>query len=218
MAMLWEYPAEWQRARAVPALVVRARARRAAALAVGLSEPYEWISVNRQTSVQRTLPAPMTPLSVGPRMAAAVTAAATKAHDEVLQGTQVPPPPGSHQRLLARCSLRISRHVVRRLQTLMTSFSANERAYSRRPSYFRMGRPMPADLRLLDPPEGNFSRWIASRETGPNRPPQEYAGPWRRAASEKPVKVPLAVHAFRTVLRAPSSDGRRPPWRQRQSE
>ena len=87
-------------------MVVRARARRAAALAVGLSEPYEWISANRQTLAQPTPAAPMIPLSVGPRLAAAATAGATKAHDEVLQRTQVPPRPGSHQRLLARCSLR----------------------------------------------------------------------------------------------------------------
>jgi hypothetical protein len=83
MVMLWEYPAEWQRARAAPASAVPARAGRAAAPAVGLSEPYEWISANRQTLEPRTPAAPMTPLSVGPRLAAAVTAGATKAHDEV---------------------------------------------------------------------------------------------------------------------------------------
>jgi len=60
-----------------------------AAPAFGLLEPYEWISANRQTLAQRT----------GDK-------GATKAHDEVLQRTQVPPRPGSHQRLLARCSLR----------------------------------------------------------------------------------------------------------------
>jgi hypothetical protein len=49
MAMLWEHPGERQRARVVPALVVPTRARRATALAVWLSEPYEWISANRQT-------------------------------------------------------------------------------------------------------------------------------------------------------------------------
>jgi hypothetical protein len=38
MAMLWEYPAQWQRAGAVSSLVVPARTRRAAALAVGLLE------------------------------------------------------------------------------------------------------------------------------------------------------------------------------------
>jgi hypothetical protein len=104
--MLWEYPAQWQRAGAVSALVVPARTRRAAALAVGLLERYEWISANRQTLAQRTPAAPMIPPSVGLRSAAAVTMAATKAHDEVLQRTQVPPRPESHQRLLARCSLR----------------------------------------------------------------------------------------------------------------
>jgi hypothetical protein len=36
---------------------------------------------------------------------------------------------------------------------------------------------MPADLRLLDPPEGNFSGLIAGRETDPTRPHQEYAVP-----------------------------------------
>jgi len=41
--MLWEYPAEWQRARAVLASVAPAPGGRAAAPAVGLSEPYEWI-------------------------------------------------------------------------------------------------------------------------------------------------------------------------------
>jgi hypothetical protein len=106
MAMLWEYPAQWQRAGAVSALVVPARTRRAAALAVGLLERYEWISANRQTLAQRTPAAPMIPHSLGLRLPAAVTRGATKAHDEVLQRTQVPPRPGSHQRLLARCSLR----------------------------------------------------------------------------------------------------------------
>jgi hypothetical protein len=87
----------------------------------------------------------MTPLSVGPRLAAAVMAAATKAHDEVLQGTQVPPPLGSHQRLLARCSLRISRH--RQAATNVDDFVLGKR---------RMSRPMPADRRLLDNPGGQF--------------------------------------------------------------
>jgi hypothetical protein len=133
MAMLWEYPAQGQRAWAVPALVVSPRTRRAAAAPVGLSERYEWISANRQTLAPRTPAAPMTPRPVGPRLAAAVTVGATKAHDEALQRTQVQPQPGSHRRLLARCSLRISRHIVRRLQMLM-SFSANERAW---PSHFQ---------------------------------------------------------------------------------
>jgi hypothetical protein len=105
MAMLWEYPAQWQRAGAVSALVVPARTRRAAP-AFGLLEPYEWISANRQTLAQRTPATPMIPPSLGLRLPAAVTRGATKAHDEVLQRTQVPPRPGSHQRLLARCSLR----------------------------------------------------------------------------------------------------------------
>jgi hypothetical protein len=86
-------------------LVVPARTRRAA-LAFGLLERYEWISANRQTLAQRTPAAPMIPPSLGLRLPAAVTRGATKAHDEVWQRTQVPPRPGSHQRLLARCSLR----------------------------------------------------------------------------------------------------------------
>jgi hypothetical protein len=105
MAMLWEYPAQWQRAGAVAALVVPARTRRAAP-ASGLLEPYEWISANRQTLPQRTPAAPMIPPSLGLRLPAAVIRGATKAHDEVWQRTRAPPRPASHQRLLARCSLR----------------------------------------------------------------------------------------------------------------
>ena len=62
-----------------------------------------------------------------------------------------------------------------------------ERAYSRRPSYFPHGPPM-LTFGFWTRRRGNFSRWIASRETDPTRPHQEYAGP---------VKVPPAVHARR---------------------
>jgi hypothetical protein len=55
---------------------------------------------------QRTPAAPMIPPSLGLRLPAAVTRGATKAHDEVWQRTRAPPRPASHQRLLARCSLR----------------------------------------------------------------------------------------------------------------
>jgi hypothetical protein len=61
-----EYQSERQLAGAVPALVVPARARRAAA-AVGTPEPYEWISANLQTLALQTAAVPMTPLSVGLR-------------------------------------------------------------------------------------------------------------------------------------------------------
>jgi hypothetical protein len=53
----------------------------------------------------------MTPLSVGLRLAVTKMVGATKAHDEQLQCTQVPPRPRSRRALLARCSLRISRHL-----------------------------------------------------------------------------------------------------------
>jgi hypothetical protein len=62
-----EYQSERQLAGAVPALVVPARARRAAAAAVGTPEPYEWISANLQTLALQTAAVPMTPLSVGLR-------------------------------------------------------------------------------------------------------------------------------------------------------
>jgi hypothetical protein len=65
MAKLWEYPAEPRRARAVPESVVPARVRRAAASAVELLVPYEWISANQQTLVQRNPVAPMTPFFCG---------------------------------------------------------------------------------------------------------------------------------------------------------